>query len=285
MPACGLFLVLAALASCVKPKVFRLEKERRKQSEAREVVQLRELADRKKEVANLTKTVGELNRSLGEQDEQIRNLKTEVIARSQQFGESESKLATQKAKIQSELFRTKDTLAMCEAALRRVTSVQQQQVAILLDIFNPMSEAYDAWSASGAVVDFTNNELSLTLPDPQLFASNGLTISSNGLTLLMPLAEYLAAHPELNVEIQAHTDNTLPKDKSVKDTWDWSLARATNIARALVRDLNVNANQLTPVGKGEFSPVASNETAEGRAKNRRTVVVFKPDLPLLPTAE
>ena len=285
MPLCGLLLAFAALPSCVKPKVYRLEKERRKQSEAREVVQLRELADRKKEAANLTKTIGELNRTIGAQEEEIRDLKAEVIVRSQQFGESEGKLAAQKAKIESQFFRLKDTLALREATLQRVVSVQKQQAAILLDIFNTLSEAYYAWAATGATVDFTNDALLLTLPDRQLFAANGLTISPNGFNLLMPLAEYLAAHPELNVEIEAHTDNTLPKDKSVKDTWDWSLARAANVARALVRDLNVNANQLTPVGKGEFDPVTSNETAEGRAQNRRTVIVFKPDLPPLPAAE
>jgi chemotaxis protein MotB len=55
--------------------------------------------------------------------------------------------------------------------------------------------------------------------------------------------------------------------------------------RLLVRDFNVNANQLTPVGKGEFYPLTSNATAEGRQKNRRTVLVLRPVLPAVPEAE
>jgi chemotaxis protein MotB len=97
------------------------------------------------------------------------------------------------------------------------------------------------------------------------------------------LAEYLAARPSLDVDLVAYTDNSLPtKEKSLKDTWDWSLQRATNLVRILIRDFNTNANQLTPVGRGEFYPVTSNETPEGRAKNRRTVVVFRPVLPAVP---
>ncbi|MEZ4892310.1 MAG: hypothetical protein R2778_04760 [Saprospiraceae bacterium] len=60
-----------------------------------------------------------------------------------------------------------------------------------------------------------------------------------------------------------------------------SFQRATNVVRALIGEFNVNANQLTPVGR-EFYPLTSNETAEGRMKNRRTVVAFRPRLPYLP---
>ena len=52
-----------------------------------------------------------------------------------------------------------------------------------------------------------------------------------------------------------------------------------------IRDFNVNANQLTPIGKGEFYPITSNETPDGRQKNRRTVVVLRPVLPAVPVTE
>jgi chemotaxis protein MotB len=57
------------------------------------------------------------------------------------------------------------------------------------------------------------------------------------------------------------------------------------VTRLLIRDFNINANQLTPVGKGEYYPVASNETSEGRQRNRRTVLVIYPSLPKIPGAE
>ena len=81
-------------------------------------------------------------------------------------------------------------------------------------------------------------------------------------------------------------DNTLPKGaKNMDDTWDWSLIRAVNVTRLLIRDFNINANQLTPVAKGEYYPVTSNETAEGRLRNRRTVLAIFPPLVQVPAAE
>ncbi|MEZ4919872.1 MAG: OmpA family protein [Saprospiraceae bacterium] len=91
--------------------------------------------------------------------------------------------------------------------------------------------------------------------------------------------------PEINVLIEAHTDNKLPKSKTIEDSWDWSQQRATNILRILVTEYNVNANQLTPVGKGEFYPITSNETAEGRQANRRTTFVLKTKLAAIPAVK
>jgi chemotaxis protein MotB len=113
-----------------------------------------------------------------------------------------------------------------------------------------------------------------------------LGIPATGKNLLQILAEFLAARPSLDVDVAAYTDNVLPpKEKTLKDTWDWSLQRATNVVRLMIREFNTNANQLTPVAKGEFYPVTSNETPEGRAKNRRTVFLIHPLLPAVPKAE
>jgi chemotaxis protein MotB len=149
-----------------------------------------------------------------------------------------------------------------------------------------VAKVYQPFSAMGVTVQTSGDQVLLTLPDAALFETGGLAISAKGKELLQPLAEMLAARPSLTVEMQAFTDNVLPpKEKTLKDTWDWSLLRATNVVRMLIRDYNVNANQLTPVGKGEFYPVVSNETPDGRQKNRRTIAVIKPVLPTVPAAE
>ncbi|MEI6410943.1 MAG: OmpA family protein, partial [Bacteroidota bacterium] len=136
----------------------------------------------------------------------------------------------------------------------------------------------------GASIAIEDETVQLTLPDKSLFETTGLNVSAAGKNLLTPLANFLAERPELDIDVVAYTDNVLPKDnKSLKDTWDWSLQRATNIVRLLIREYNVNANQLTPVGRGEFYPVTSNETADGRQQNRRTVVVFRPVLAVVPS--
>lgn len=276
-------LPLLACFSCVKPKIYRAELSKRQQSEAREVVLMKELSDRKKETGELTKQLGELNRTIGNQEVEIRDLRAGLAARTQQMGESASKLATEIISLQQELADRNTELSQRNTVLQRVLSTQQKRKNIVADLKAILEKGYPP--TTGVKLEIQEETLLLTLPDKSLFDPvSGLTVT--GKPMLTPLAELLLTRPELDIDIVAHTDNVLPKNnKTLVDTWDWSLARATHVARFLIREFNVNANQLTPVGRGEFYPSASNETPEGRAQNRRTVIVIHPVLPTVPAAE
>lgn len=270
--------------ACVKPKIYRAELATRQAAEAREKVLVQELLDRKRETAELTKQVGDLNRLIGNQEEEIKDLNAELKTRTQKMGESSSKLATEKAALENELAAANDELARCNAKVQRDQKVRNERDKIRNDLKKTLTAKYA--NQQGVAVAANGETVTLTLPDISLFdPKGGLEISASGRSLLTPLSQFLTTRPELDIEIVSYTDNALPKDKTLQDTWDWSLRRATNITRLLIRDFNVNANQLTPVGRGEFYPLASNETAEGRQKNRRTVIVFHPVLPILPAEE
>ncbi|MGL4806766.1 MAG: OmpA/MotB family protein, partial [Bacteroidales bacterium] len=75
-----------------------------------------------------------------------------------------------------------------------------------------------------------------------------------------------------------HTDSKPINTVQFKDNWDLSVIRATSVVRILTKDYGVNPLQIVPSGRGEFSPVADNETADGRAKNRRTEIIMAPKL-------
>lgn len=272
-----------ALSACVKPKIYKAELEARQAAEARETVLVRELLDRKKESAELIKQVGELNRTLGNQETEIKDLNAELSNRTQKMGESSSKLATEKAALEKELAATGADLDKKNTLLARIQKARQERKTILDDLLAALTKAYNG--QNDIALSIENEAVLLTLSDKALFESKGLEISAGGKTLLKPLAELLTSRPELDVDLVCYTDNALPKDKSLIDTWDWSLRRATNLTRLLITDFNVNANQLTPVGRGEYYPLTSNETAEGRQKNRRTTLVIHPVMPAIPAAE
>jgi chemotaxis protein MotB len=283
-PVIGLALLSAF--SCVKPKIYRAELAARAAAEGREKVLVQEVAERRRESATLIQKVGDLSRQVGNQEFEIRDLKAELAARTQAMGESSSKLASEKMALEKQLERTREQLDARDAALQRVKKAQDQRAAALSELESVLAKSYALQQDLGVKVAIEGETVTLTLPDKSLFEPTGLPLSATGKALLAPLAECLAARPALDVDIVAHTDNVLPpKEKSLKDTWDWSLQRATNVVRALVREFNSNANQMTPVGKGEFYPLNSNETPEGRQKNRRTVVVLRPNLAAIPAAE
>lgn len=279
-------IVALPFSSCVKKRIYRAELTARTAAEAREKILVQEILERRKETAQLIKNTENLARDLGKQDAEIEDLKDQLANTTQSMGESASKLATEKSNLEKNLANTQQTLEQRNAVIQKVKSVQDKRKTILAELDTDLQRAFGGFSVSGVTTAIEGDAVTLTLPDAMLFEATSVNVSTKGRDLLQPLAEFLAARPALSVDLVAYTDNVLPpKEKSLKDTWDWSLTRATNIIRILIRDFNVNANQVTPIGKGEFYPITSNETPEGRQKNRRTVIVFKPVLPAVPMSE
>lgn len=279
-------MLITALVSggCVRQKLYRAELAARSGAESREKVLNEELIFRKKEAGDLIRKIGDLNKTAGSQEEQIRQLQTELIARTQSMGASSTKLSAENTLLSKQLTEATEILEQKNSELEKIRQVQIKQDAILRDHATTLERAFQPYR-DAIKISRNGNAVTLVLPDKLIFDQGGVTVSEGGRTVLTIVAEYLAAFPGVDASIISHTDNVLPpREKTFKDTWDWSIARASGIVRVLTRELNVTANQLTAVGRGEFYPAASNETPEGRSANRRTEIVFYPVLPVIPAA-
>ena len=102
-------------------------------------------------------------------------------------------------------------------------------------------------------------------------------VDPKGKDALKTLADVLNVNREIQVLIEGHTDSIAISGKFA-DNWALSVARATSIVRVLSNDYKIDSKRITASGRGEFYPVQSNATAEGRAKNRRTEIILAPDL-------
>jgi chemotaxis protein MotB len=78
--------------------------------------------------------------------------------------------------------------------------------------------------------------------------------------------------------VEGHTDNVPMKNSCVIDNWDLSVKRATSVVRILQNKFNIDPKRMTAGGRGEYIPVQSNDTAEGKSANRRTRIVILPQL-------
>ena len=83
---------------------------------------------------------------------------------------------------------------------------------------------------------------------------------------------------DIEGNIEGHTDTKPIHTARFADNWDLSVIRATSVVRILTKDYGVNPLQIVPSGRGEYMPVADNESAEGRSKNRRTEIIIAPKL-------
>ncbi len=116
------------------------------------------------------------------------------------------------------------------------------------------------------------DKLKVSIGDQILFPSGQTEISSGGLKILENIGRILSNVEKKNIRVEGHTDN-VPIHDHLKNrfptNWELSTARATNVIRFLQEKVGISPERLEAVGKGEFSPIASNSTREGREKNRR----------------
>jgi len=118
----------------------------------------------------------------------------------------------------------------------------------------------------------------ISIADKLLFKSGSATISSEAKTVLGKVAEVIAAQPELEVMVEGYTDNKPISTAGIKDNWDLSVLRSTSVIRVLQEDFNIEPNRLVAAGRSEYMPLESNDTVEGRSRNRRTRIVLMPKL-------
>ena len=142
-------------------------------------------------------------------------------------------------------------------------------------------------SVKDALLGFNSDELTITekdgkvyvaMSDKLLFESGSARVDKRGKEALSKLAQVLNRQNDVDVFIEGHTDSKPINTAQFKDNWDLSVIRATSVVRILTKDYGVNPLQIQPAGRGEFIPVADNETADVRAKNRRTEIIMAPKL-------
>jgi chemotaxis protein MotB len=210
---------------------------------------------------NLLTSSGQLNRDLARQREQL--------------------LA-----IQQSLDRTKRTndslslsLAEREKKVKELETILASKEKAVNDLRNRIQNALLGFKESDLSVNIKNGKVYVSLAEQLLFASGSTEVDPKGVNALQQLARAIKDQHDINILIEGHTDNVPISRKSqyMQDNWDLSVMRATAITRILVR-AGVSPKQITASGRGEYSPLAPNDTPASRQKNRRTEIIITPNL-------
>jgi chemotaxis protein MotB len=141
----------------------------------------------------------------------------------------------------------------------------------------------------GAIGDLNDDDINIKvekgvvfvdISDKLLFKSGSFNITDKANVVLGKVAKVLAAQPNIEFMVEGHTDSKqlIGNDTVLEDNWDLSVKRATTIVRILQEKYGLDPKRMTAAGRGEYSPVADNNNATNRAKNRRTRIVILPQL-------
>ncbi len=171
-----------------------------------------------------------------------------------------------------------DLLQLREKKLAELEAIIKRQDSLTNALSDIVKKALLSFNSDELTVEMKNGKVYVSLSDKLLFKSGSADVEEKGLDAIKKLAEVLNKNTEIDVLVEGHTDNKPIKTAVFADNWDLSTARANNIVRLLSSDYAVDPKRLTAAGRGEYQPKANNETAEGRAKNRRTEIILSPKL-------
>ena len=225
------------------------------------------LDDSRAQYAALDQRCGMLMNDTALLKKSIRNYQT-MLANNQTENKKLNSSLAEKIK---ELQEREQTIAQ----LQGMIEAQQQKGK---DLLASVKDALLGFSSEDLTVTEKDGKVYVSLSDKLLFESGKAIVNQQGKVALGKLAEVLNKQTEIDVYIEGHTDNVPIHTAVFQDNWDLSVIRATSVVRILTETYSVNPLQIQPCGRGEFKPVDTNESAEGRAHNRRTEIIMAPRL-------
>ncbi|MCI9844411.1 OmpA family protein [Flavobacterium pectinovorum] len=190
-----------------------------------------------------------------------RDLLAELEAKSKKLAEEQARLD----KTASRLNELEAMIAAKEEAMRKLKET--------------LSKALNGFEGKGLTVEQKNGKVYVSMENKLLFNSGSYAVGSEGRKAVVELGKVLGDNPDLSVLIEGHTDDDpYAGSGPIANNWDLSTKRATAIVAILSENAKINKQKLTAAGRSEFSPLASNATPEGKAKNRRIEIILTPRL-------
>jgi chemotaxis protein MotB len=249
-------------------RIAALEKDRQRLAD--------ELAAAQKQNAALSSRVSDLERQLAAAKQRNSDLEAQLAAMGGMAGDK-NKLAAELAAARQRIADLEKQLADCEARVADLRSQLDQSKGSLAKAEKNLIKALQPEISKGTVsVHQSGDALTINLASSLLFASGQDQLKAGGTDALKRVGNVLKDFPEKQVHVAGYTDNVAIKGALLKkfpSNKELSDARATSAAQAL-RDGGVSSN-LSDAGHGDSNPIASNNTADGRAKNRRVEIIVK----------
>ena len=223
---------------------------------------------------------GQLNESQQERSElearlqAVEGQNAELVERLRALGQEVEGLEAQRGNLQSSLAETQRALDELRA--------RERQAQARLDTFRSMLERFQSMIDSGRLrVRIVRNRMLIELSDNILFDSGRADLKEEGEQALTEIVQVLRSIPDRHYQVAGHTDNIPMRSSRFESNWALSSARAVTVARFMIAQ-GLAADRISAAGYADTQPVASNDTADGRAQNRRIEIVLLPNLDELP---
>lgn len=180
---------------------------------------------------------------------------------------------------EQKLAKMETELASREKRVKELESVINRKDSIVKALKNKLSAALLGFENNGLTITMKDGKVYVSLENQLLFKSGSYDVDEKGKDALRKLAKVLEQNPDINITVEGHTDtDKFGGSGSLKDNWDLSVMRATQIVKLLMSSATIEPKRLTAAGRGEFLPLDPANTEDAKKKNRRTEIILTPKL-------
>ncbi len=233
------------------------------------------------ELASRDANIIDLQDALRREQENVTDLEEQIATLRDSWEKEVGILQGEKAELVRTKAQLKTSVEEIKAALAELAERKAQadeRVAAYRDMLSRFQKLIDAGRLKVKIV---NGRMVVELATDVLFASGKSDLSDGGKTALAEVGAVLKDIPERSFQVEGHTDNDPIKTAQFPSNWELGSARAVTVVRALI-EAGVSPERVSAASFSEFHPVAGNDSAEGKAANRRIEIVVVPDLSQLP---
>lgn len=236
-------------------------------------------------------TQTELNETIAARDAKVTSLEEELAAEKNTVADLEKQIASlnrkiealngEKAALVSDRSRLRASVEEMEQALNELTARKlsaEQRVQQYQDLLDRFEKLIDAGQLKVQIAD---GRMVLALATDILFGSGSAQLSEEGAEALKEVSQVLTDIPERQFQVEGHTDNVPIQTKQYPSNWELASARATVVTKTMIEG-GLEPARLSAASYASYKPIASNDSPEGRAQNRRIEIVVVPDLSELP---
>ena len=162
--------------------------------------------------------------------------------------------------------------------IRHLVEVKSKSDSLNMVLTNNLTRSLSKEELKEVDVQVLKGVVYISLADNMLYKSGSYEINSRAAETLSKIAKIIKDYKDYDVLIEGNTDNVPIKKTNIRNNWDLATLRASSVVQALQNDYGVDPKRLTAGGRGEYNPIASNDTEVGKQRNRRTQIIITPKL-------
>lgn len=162
--------------------------------------------------------------------------------------------------------------------IKELIAAKNKSDSLNMVLTNNLTRSLSREELSDVDVQVLKGVVYISLSDNMLYKSGSYEISDKAGATLSKIAKIITDYKDYEVLVEGNTDNVPIKMPNIRNNWDLSALRASSVVQSLQNNYGVDPKRLTAGGRGEYNPVAGNDTAAGKTKNRRTQIIITPKL-------